>query len=126
MDSNISDDRLYEILVEAQEPKERNHRLVYYYWNHVWLGFDESGGLADERRANLVHSCLSGIADVDGERVDVVIYRYEGDDVWRVDLVMPNGLSMTWQDQFETDEQAFELFVETVGKTGVESLARLL
>lgn len=120
MENSICDDAIYELLVEAQKPKECDPKLFYYYWNHTWLGFDESGELKHERRANPEISRLSGLAQLGGERIEVVIYRLENEEFWHLDLVMPNGLSMTWQEKFESDKQALELLMKTARKIDAE------
>jgi len=53
--------------------------------------------------------------------VRVDIYRLENEPGWSLEVINEKGTSIVWDDLFDTDQAAFEEFLRTVEKEGVES-----
>jgi hypothetical protein len=75
----------------------------------------------DQREPNLVHSSLSRMVTKDGVTVEVSIVRLENETRWSMDVVDPSGGSTVWDDQFSSDEEAYEQFERTVAKEGIRT-----
>jgi hypothetical protein len=70
----------------------------------------------------IIASKRSGLFEKDGHRVEVAIYRFEGENEWTLEVVDEYENSTIWNDPFETDEAAWQAFLDTVAEEGIESL----
>lgn len=60
----------------------------------------------------------------DGATVELCIYRLE-DTKWTLELVDANGTSIVWDDEFDTDDAAFGMFLRAIDEEGgLDSLIR--
>jgi hypothetical protein len=75
----------------------------------------------DQREPNLLYSSLSRMVTKDGVTVEVSIVRLENETRWSMDVVDPSGGSTVWDDQFSSDEEAYEEFELTVAKEGIRT-----
>jgi hypothetical protein len=55
----------------------------------------------------------------DGITVDVEIYRIDTADGWSLELVDGDGTSTVWDEQFATDQGAYDEFLESVEQIGL-------
>jgi uncharacterized protein len=68
---------------------------------------------------NIITSKLSREFSRDGVVVDVDIYRLEDEDHWTLEVVNDAGTSTLWDDQFATDQAAYDEFQRTVAAEGM-------
>lgn len=73
------------------------------------------------RDPNIVHSSLSGLVTIDGIAVDVHIYRLEHDPKWALEVINEARTSTTWDNLFDSDDEAFAAFEKVVEEEGVET-----
>lgn len=52
-------------------------------------------------------------------RVELNIFRIEGDAGWAMEVVNVAGTSTVWDDVFDTDEAAYAVFLQTVASEGM-------
>lgn len=52
-------------------------------------------------------------------RVELNIFRVEGDFHWAMEVVNAAGTSTVWDDVFDTDEAAYIVFLQTVASEGM-------
>ena len=69
-----------------------------------------------EREPNLVTSGLSRCVTEDGVTVAVGIFRLDHETTWTLEVVNPEGTSTVWDEQFPTDDAAYEEFARTVNE----------
>ena len=74
-----------------------------------------------ERIPNLVRSGLSGIVSKDDITVEVFIYRLENEPNWSLEVVNDAGTSIVWDDLFDSDEDAYAEFQQTVEEEGMNA-----
>ena len=70
----------------------------------------------------LERSSLSQELSEDGHRVDVEIYRLEGEDKWVLEVVDEFGNSTVWDDLFLEDSEALLEVKNTILQEGISSL----
>lgn len=71
--------------------------------------------------SDLIMSPLCQSLSVEGHTFQVEIYR-GGSSKWILEVVDSLGTSTVWDDQFETDQLAFEEFSRTIREEGVRSI----
>lgn len=74
-----------------------------------------------DRDPNIVHSSLSRLITRDDITVDVQIYRLEHDPQWALEVINENRTSTTWDDLFDSDDEAFAAFEKVVAEEGIET-----
>lgn len=74
-----------------------------------------------DRDPNIVHSGLSGLVTRNGITVDVQIHRLEHDPKWALEVINEDRTSTTWDDLFDSDDEAFAAFEKVVEEQGIES-----
>ena len=72
-----------------------------------------------ERIPNIVHSGLSGIVYKDDITVEVIIVRLESESKWSLEVLNNAGTSIVWDDLFDSDEDAYAEFQQTVEEEGM-------
>jgi hypothetical protein len=70
---------------------------------------------------DLISSPLEQKYTVDGKTVDVCIYRLP-DSGWTLEVVDQYNNSLVYDGEFETDQDAFDLFLEEVNEQGIDSM----
>jgi uncharacterized protein len=71
----------------------------------------------------IIHSPLGRRITRDGISVEVLIYRSEAEKVWVLEVVDHLGGSTVWDDQFSTDQAAFDEAMATIEAEGTGSFA---
>ena len=79
------------------------------------------GARIKERIPNLVRSGLSGIVSKDNVTVEVIIVRLESESNWSLEVVNDAGTSIVWDDLFDSDEDAYAEFQQTVEEEGMRA-----
>lgn len=74
-----------------------------------------------DRDPNIVHSSLSGLVTIDDITVDVQIYRLEHDPQWALEVINEERTSTTWDELFDSDDDAFAAFEKVVADEGIET-----
>ena len=74
-----------------------------------------------ERIPNIVDSDLSGIVSKDDITVEVFIYRLENESKWSLEVLNNAGTSIVWDDLFDSDEDAYDEFQQTVEEEGMNA-----
>ena len=74
-----------------------------------------------ERIPNLVHSDLSGIVSKDNVTVEVIIVRLESESNWSLEVLNNAGTSIVWDDLFDSDDDAYAEFQQTVEEEGMRA-----
>ena len=74
-----------------------------------------------ERIPNLVRSGLSGIVSKDDITVEVFIYRLENESKWSLEVLNNAGTSIVWDNLFDSDEDAYAEFQQTVEEEGIRA-----
>lgn len=74
-----------------------------------------------ERDPEIIHSGLSRMITIDGVAVDVSIFRLEDDTEWCLEVINDRGTSITWQDTFKTEEEAYQAFQLAVVQEGMQT-----
>ena len=69
---------------------------------------------------NLIYSPLQQHYTVDGKTVEVCIYRMS-DSGWTLEVVDQCGNSTVWDDEFSTDTEAFDVFLQELKEEGIEA-----
>ena len=72
-----------------------------------------------ERIPNLVRSGLSGIVSKDNVTVEVIIVRLESESKWSLEVLNNAGTSIVWDDLFDSDDDAYAEFQQTVEEEGM-------
>ena len=70
---------------------------------------------------DLIYSTLQQKYTAEGKAVEVCIYRMP-DTGWTLEVVDQYGNSTVWDGEFDTDQEAFDLFLEELKEEGVEAL----
>jgi hypothetical protein len=70
---------------------------------------------------DLISSPLEQKYTVDGKTVDVCIYRLP-DTGWTLEVVDQYNNSIVYDGEFESDQDAFDLFLEEVNEQGIDSM----
>lgn len=73
------------------------------------------------RDSNIVYSSLSREVTVDGVKVDVKIYKLEGDPQWALEVINEQGTSVVWEVQFDSDAEAYAAFQLVVDEEGMQA-----
>ena len=74
-----------------------------------------------ERIPNLVRSGLSGIVSKDNVTVEVIIVRLESESNWSLEVLNNAGTSIVWDDLFDSDDDAYAEFQQTVEEEGMRA-----
>ena len=74
-----------------------------------------------ERIPNLVHSDLSGIVSKDHVTVEVIIVRLERESKSSLEVLNNAGTSIVWDDLFDSDDDAYAEFQQTVEEEGMRA-----
>ena len=74
-----------------------------------------------ERIPNLVRSGLSGIVSKDNVTVEVIIVRLESESKWSLEVANNAGISIVWDDLFDSDDEAYAEFQRTVEEEGMNA-----
>ena len=74
-----------------------------------------------KRLPNIVHSDLSGIVSKDDITVEVFIYRLENESKWSLEVANDAFTSIVWDDLFDSDEDAYAEFQQTVEEKGIRA-----
>ena len=74
-----------------------------------------------ERIPNLVRSGLSGIVSKDNVTVEVIIVRLESESKWSLEVLNNAGISIVWDDLFDSDDEAYAEFQRTVEEEGMRA-----
>lgn len=74
-----------------------------------------------EREPTLIYSPLSGYFTKDGVTVEVSIIRSDLDPGWSLEVINNAGTSIVWDNQFETDGQAYAAFRQVVEEEGMKA-----
>ena len=74
-----------------------------------------------ERIPNLVRSGLSGIVSKDNVTVEVIIVRLENEPKWSLEVVNDAGTSIVWDDLYDSDDDAYAEFQQTVEEEGMRA-----
>lgn len=77
---------------------------------------------SDEPNPVIVDSDRCGFFERNGHRVEVAIYKLEGETEWTLEVIDKHGTSTVWSDSFESDQAAWQEFLRTVDDEGIESL----
>lgn len=70
---------------------------------------------------DLIYSPLQQKFTAEGETVEVCIYRMP-DSGWTLEVVDKYNNSTVWDGEFETDQEAFDMFLEEIQAEGIKSL----
>lgn len=70
---------------------------------------------------DLIYSALQQSYTADGKTVEVCIYRMP-DTGWTLEVVDPYGNSTVWDGEFNTDQEAFDLFLEEIKAEGIDAM----
>lgn len=73
---------------------------------------------------DLIYSPLQQKYAVDGKTVEVCIYRMPNTD-WTLEVVDQYNNSTVWDLEFNTDQEAFDQFLEVIASDGIESMIGL-
>lgn len=73
---------------------------------------------------DLIYSPLQQKYTVDGKTVEVCIYRMPNTD-WTLEVVDQYSNSTVWDLEFNTDQEAFDQFLEMIAAEGIESMIGL-
>lgn len=71
---------------------------------------------------HLVYSPLSSHHTLDGMDLDVQIYRLDFYPVWALECVTEEGVSLVWNELFDTDYEALEAFQNIPADDGMAYL----
>jgi len=72
-----------------------------------------------EDEPEIIYSERSGSYLVEGQRLEVLIYKTDRDPSWVLEVVNSNGTSVVWDASYIGDEMAWREFQDTVEKEGV-------
>lgn len=75
--------------------------------------------MTDER--DLIFSALQQHYTVEGKTVEVCIYRLP-DTGWTLEVVDQYNNSTVYDGEFETDQEAFDLFLKEIREEGIEAM----
>lgn len=69
----------------------------------------------------IVVSPLSGDFTKDEITVEVMIYRPADETDWMLEVVYDEDISTVWDEPFETDQEAYDEFLRTVEREGMNT-----
>lgn len=69
----------------------------------------------------LIDSPLSQTVVLDGEPLQVCIYRLGREKTWTLEIVDAAGTSTVWEDRFTSDREAFEEALTAIREEGLEA-----
>lgn len=69
----------------------------------------------------LIESPLSRTVYVEGEALEICIYRIETDAKWTLEVVDQDSTSTVWDDLFDTEEAALAEALQAIEKEGLEA-----
>lgn len=75
------------------------------------------------KEPTLIPSRHNGPFTKDGITLDVQIYRLTHTK-WTLEVVAPDNTSIVWDDEFETDDEAYAELLRTIAEDGITSLLR--
>ena len=75
------------------------------------------------REPTLIYSPLNGHFTKDGVTVEVSILSSDLDPAWSLEVINDVGTSIVWDNQFETDDQAYAAFRKVVEEEGMKAFA---
>lgn len=87
----------------------------------IWRTFSTFGSHAMHDENDLIYSPLQQRYTVDGRTVEVCIYRMP-DTGWTLEVVDQYNNSTVWDGEFNTDQEAFDLFLEEIKDEGIEAM----
>lgn len=87
----------------------------------IWRIFLTFGSHAMHDENDLIYSPLQQRYTVDGKTVEVCIYRMP-DTGWTLEVVDQYNNSIVWDGEFNTDQEAFDLFLEEIKDEGIEAM----
>ena len=87
----------------------------------IWRTFLTFGNHAMHDENDLIYSPLQQRYTVDGKTVEVCIYRMP-DTGWTLEVVDQYNNSTVWDGEFNTDQEAFDLFLEEIKDEGIEAM----
>ena len=70
---------------------------------------------------DLIYSPLQQKYTSEGKTVEVCIYRMP-DTGWTLEVVDQYNNSTVWDGEFDTDQEAFDLFLEEIKEEGIEAM----
>jgi hypothetical protein len=73
------------------------------------------------REPILIYSRLNGHFTKDGVTVEVSIISNNLDPAWSLEVINDVGTSIVWDQQFETDDQAYAAFRQVVEEEGMKA-----
>jgi hypothetical protein len=72
----------------------------------------------------LVFSEFSGIYEEDGEEIEVRIYRTAGgSDGWTLEVVNSADMSITWDQDFASENDAYRELLQTLDEEGIHAFS---
>jgi hypothetical protein len=77
--------------------------------------------MIDDDEPEIIYSDHSGDYLVEGERLEVLIYKTDRNPEWVLEVVNANGTSIVWDDPFIADGVAWRLFLRTVEEEGIKA-----
>jgi hypothetical protein len=69
----------------------------------------------------LIDSPLSQSVVLDGETLQVRIYRLDREKTWTLEIVAAAGTSTVWEDRFRSDRDALEEALAAMREEGIEA-----
>ena len=75
----------------------------------------------EDRSPDITHSDLCRIVTRDDVTVTVEIYRLGQDRRWVLEVVNQHGTATLWDDPFDTEQEALDVFEQTLEVEGIET-----
>jgi hypothetical protein len=75
--------------------------------------------MTDEEEPNIIYSPLRQRIEGDGTYIGVEIYRGEEETTWILEVVDEENASTVYDDQFETDQAAFDEVLSAIKEYGI-------
>jgi hypothetical protein len=76
--------------------------------------------MAKDPNPVIIYSDHSGRFEHHGHRVEVSIFRLEGESEWSLEVIDQSGNSTVWNQPFASDEAAWTTFLIVIEKEGIE------
>jgi hypothetical protein len=70
----------------------------------------------------IVMSPLCQVMIKDGTKIQVDIYRGEGEPGWILEVIDEENASTIWDEPFDTDQEAFDVVMKVIEHDGIRSL----
>ncbi|WP_412505959.1 hypothetical protein [Roseovarius sp. SYSU LYC5161] len=77
--------------------------------------------MIDDDEPEIIYSEHSGDYLLEGERLEVLIYKTDRYPEWILEVVNANGTSTVWDDPFIADGVAWRVFLHTVEEEGIRA-----